>query len=346
VEALRRAGVSPGGLFWATVSLKAELVALGTWVRERLGDTPAAEAVLDDVVRGAQRWMAPGGLAGDVALVLGATGGGAGAEAQAEAPAEVEAEVAARRLARRLNWRPPTDTIAGAALDLALRRRAARAGQPPDGLVRAALARALARAGEELELGDLLPHPARLIERIERLEEGRPFPRWPTVRDAWRRLADAAVATVVDDLAREPTPPGWERLVVGLLVPDSGPGHDRGRRGRPPLLPRADKRRVLGALVQQAMQSGAPLELLTLDLVAELLDEACARGALRVEGRRLMLPAPVSDHALDPELNRRRRRERLRQWLADVGLPRWGEARVALALPATDVLSDIELSNG
>jgi hypothetical protein len=346
-RALRQAGASPAGVFWARVTLAAELRVLGAWVRERLGDTTAAEAVLDEVVRGAQRWLSPGGLAGDLALVLtppaaspgAATGAGRAAAAGGaqERQERQERQRAVQRLARRLTgaWRPRTDTIVGAALDLALRARAAREGLSPEELVATALGEALARTAAELADSLSLPNPMPLS-----------VPRWPAPRDVWRRLAATAVALVTEDLAREPPPAGWERLAAGLLVPDSGPGQDRGRRGRPSLLPRADKRRVLAALLRQALRAGAPLELLTLDRVAELLDEACARGAIRVEGRRLALPAPLADHALDPELNRRRRRERLRQWLADIGLPRWGEARVALALPATDVLSDIELSNG
>jgi hypothetical protein len=331
-RALRQAGASPAGVFWARVTLAAELRVLGTWVRERLGDTTAAEAVLDEVVRGAQRWLSPGGLAGDLALVLSAappatppaagaaTGAGRAAAAGGaqERQERQERQRAVQRLARRLTgaWRPRTDTIVGAALDLALRARAAREGLPPEELVATALGEALARAAE---LGDSLSLPT---------PTPMPAPGWPAPLDVWRRLADAAVAAVADDLAREPTPPGWERLVTGLIVP--GTGLSPGRGGRPAQLTPADKRRVLSVLVRRAVGDGTTPGALTLDLVAELLDAACARGGVTVAGRKVPLPPPLSDHALDVEDIRARRQRRLRQWLADIGLPRWADARTAL----------------
>jgi hypothetical protein len=163
---------------------------------------------------------------------------------------------------------------------------------------------------------------------------------WATVERITVRRAGCAAR-----LVQEPHPDGTTRLFLDELEAEPA-GRDvlalyeGGRRllrvavthlgGRPAQLTPADKRRVLAALLRRAVRDGTPPGALTLDLMAELLDEACARGAIRVEGRRLALPPPLADHALDPEASRRRRRERLRQWLADIGLPRWSEARIAL----------------
>jgi hypothetical protein len=100
--------------------------------------------------------------------------------------------------------------------------------------------------------------------------------------------------------------------------------------GRPAQLTPDAKRRVLAALLHRAVRDGTRPGALTLDLVAELLDEACERGAVTVAGKRIALPPPLSDHALAAEDIRARRRRRMRQWLADIGLARWADARTAL----------------
>lgn len=141
--------------------------------------------------------------------------------------------------------------------------------------------------------------------------EGRP-PRAPEV---WCRTRGVPTPVEDGDLRAA------VRAVLGLLAAG----------GRPPLLTADEKRQVLAALVRRALQDGTPLRCLTTDLVANLLDEVCGNGWLRVGGTPIALPNPVTNPALDSITNSRRKRERVRQWLRDIGLPRWTEARTALA---------------
>jgi hypothetical protein len=169
---------------------------------------------------------------------------------------------------------------------------------------------------------------------------GAPATGWATVERITVRRAGCAAR-----LVQEPRPDGTTRLFLdGLEAEPAGRDvlalYEGGRRllrvavthlgGRPAQLTPADKRRVLAALLRRAVRDGTPPGALTLDLVAELLDEACERGAVTVAGKRIALPPPLSDHALDAEDIRARRRRRMRQWLADIGLPRWADARTAL----------------
>lgn len=105
-----------------------------------------------------------------------------------------------------------------------------------------------------------------------------------------------------------------------------------GKAGRSALLSVEDKRTVLAAIVKQAEKDGIPRKRLTLKDAADYLDEWCQKPQpVRIAGRRIHLPSPLSDRALDNSVNTQRCIERLRQWMEDVfGHRRWDEVKEKL----------------
>jgi hypothetical protein len=104
------------------------------------------------------------------------------------------------------------------------------------------------------------------------------------------------------------------------------------RPGRPAALSRDEKRAVLAAMVRDAEQCGTRRDALTLADAAHYLDDWCERPQpQQVAGHILSLPTSVTDWAADGSTNRRRRVNRLKQWLEDIfGHQSWRRARPEL----------------
>lgn len=108
---------------------------------------------------------------------------------------------------------------------------------------------------------------------------------------------------------------------------------------RPALLSIEDKRHVLATIIRNAEEEGIPRDRLALPDAADYLDEYCQHSQpCTIAGKVVCLPYSLLDGEpgelvgeLDDEALRKRRINRLRQWLVDIFKhKRWAEARQQL----------------